>query len=266
VKDCATPLNTDRLCGGASAKARMTTPSITQSEYGEPIVFRTTAREVYASSLESGSLWLRSDRYYRSIEDPARSDSSEGVNSSGFRMPFRLHAVGGHPIQIVGDGTVGQEIVPHYIASFHGLNISPDQRNAFGGYTFGVRSFSRLAAAVLFECTKHVRCGGYRFGQISYQHTSLAQHLQVHGSAAIQLADNPPVYLNPVNTDVLRKAPIHPFIEQDEWRIVVFTDGYIAKDEAEPLRINVPPDLFYPYLAGVAKNQDAAAQHAGEPD
>lgn len=182
-------------------------------------------------------------------------------------MPFGLHAVGGHQIQIVGNGKIGQAIVPHYIASFHGLNISPEQRTLFGGCTFGIRNFSRLAAAVLFECSKHLRCSGYRFGQVAYQWTSLAQCLQVPSSPAIQLAGNPPIYLNPINTDVLRKSPVQPFIDQDEWRIVVFTEGYVADDPNEPVRINVPRESLYPYLCHAGdQNNNAAAQQGVEPD
>lgn len=67
------------------------------------------------------------------------------------------------------------------------------------------------------------------------------------GSGAIQLSNDPPLYLNPADTDVLRKLPIAPFIEQDEWRIVLFTDGYVDNDPNMPLRANVSPSNFYLY-------------------
>jgi hypothetical protein len=57
----------------------------------------------------------------------------------------------------------------------------------------------------------------------------------------------PPLYLDPLNTDVLRKQPIRPFIEQDEWRIVIFTEGYLNDDPHAPLQIQVDPSHFYPY-------------------
>ncbi len=61
------------------------------------------------------------------------------------------------------------------------------------------------------------------------------------------IGGNPPVYLNPLNTDVLRKRPIVPFIEQDEWRIVILTNGYLGDDPNAPLQLNVDPSNFYAY-------------------
>ena len=38
-----------------------------------------------------------------------------------------------------------------------------------------------------------------------------------------------------------------PFIEQDEWRIVIFTEGYLEGDPMAALKINVEPSHFYAY-------------------
>jgi hypothetical protein len=80
-----------------------------------------------------------------------------------------------------------------------------------------------------------------------YQYTALTQSNQPQG-AAISIGGEPNVYLKSINTDVLRKEPVQPFIEQDEWRIVVFTNGYYKNDPMEPLDIFVEPSHFYEYL------------------
>jgi hypothetical protein len=68
------------------------------------------------------------------------------------------------------------------------------------------------------------------------------------GAAAIDLSGDGPLFLKSINTSVLRKEPVLPFIEQDEWRIVVFTDGYLNNDPLTPPDINVDPGHFYDYL------------------
>lgn len=224
------------------------TDNALQVKYNEPILFRTVGQEVYNSSLKNGSLWLRSDTYYREIEDIARKDLSEGVNSSKLGLPIIVDVPNGPQLSFCGEGHIGQEIRSHYIVSLHGLSISKAQLNEFGGHTFGVRSIIDLSTEVLFEAAKQLRCIGYRYGQVSYQRTPLALILgSCPGAAAVKLSDNPPIYLNPPSTDVLRKDPVLPFIEQDEWRIVIFTDGYLHDDPHEPLKIEVSPKIFFPY-------------------
>lgn len=218
----------------------------------EPLVFRTTSAEIYKSTTESGTIWLRSGAYNRALEDKVRNDELEGVNA-GASVPLRMK-MGGVALQMEGPGAIGQEIRPHYLMSLHGPSISTAQRNAFGSHTFGVRRLSRLSAEVLCQASKQIRSTGYRFGQVSYQFVPLGLSYFANGSP-IGLGGNPPVSFGPLNTDVLRKRPVAPFIEQDEWRIVIFTDGYLLNDADAPLRIAVDPSHFYPY-AGI----ESAAQ------
>jgi hypothetical protein len=213
----------------------------------EPILFRTTNATVYEATLNSGSLWLRSDRYYREIEDQVRKDDGEGIDSGKTTIPLQFDLPGNSSIAISGDGLIGQEIVPHYILSMHGPSISVEQLHLFGGNTFGIRTISKLSTEILFRSSHLTKCVGYRFGAVYYQYATLARSLRSFGGPAIRLTDNPPVYLNPLITDVLRKLPVKPFIEQDEWRIVIFTKGYLSDDPEMPLRINVDPSHFYPY-------------------
>ena len=67
-------------------------------------------------------------------------------------------------------------------------------------------------------------------------------------TAAIKLDGNPAVAIKSINTDVLRKEPVEPFIFQDEWRIAIFSSGYLNDDPNEPLKINVDPNNFYEYI------------------
>lgn len=218
------------------------------AEFDEPILFRTARQDVYEATLATGSLWLMSDQYFREVEDQARSDLSEGVNASTTIVPIWLKPENGPDFQIQGPGHVGQQIRPHYILSMHGSGISAEQLHAFGGCTFGIGSITKLSAEMLYRCSLILKSTGYRFGQVYYQQATLAQSHKSNGASAIQIGGVPPVYLNPLNTDVLRKQPVAPFIEQDEWRIVVFTEGYLDNDPKVPLQINVAPSHFYPYF------------------
>jgi len=235
----------------------MTTPlSEVQTELGEPILFRTTGREVYENTLRSGSIWLRSDTYYRELEDKVRGDESEGANPGTTNVPLRIRRNDGPEVHIQGSGHIGQLMVPHYLLSLHGTSIAHTERRAFGGYTFGIRSLSQLSAEVLYQSSRQIRCNGYRYGHIYYQYVAFAISLASVGGAAVQVGDNPAHFLNPVNTDVLRKRPIKPFVDQDEWRIAIFTEGYIQDDPSIPLKISVAPEHFFPYLGPEA--HDAA--------
>lgn len=130
----------------------------------------------------------------------------------------------------------------------HGSSISEEQLLALGGCTFGIKSIAKLAAEILYRCSQRVKATGYRYGQVFYQYVALSLLHWTVGGAAIQVCDSPPLYVNPIDTDVLRKLPLKPFIDQDEWRITVFTDGYLNCDPLAPIPINVSPDHFYPYL------------------
>ena len=118
-------------------------------DFDEPILFRTVGAEVYESTLASGSLWLRSDQYFRELEDEVRKDKTEGVNAGQTVVPLRLEPENAQEIQIDGHGHIGQQLAPHYILSLHGSSISPDQHRAFGRYTFGVKSITKLSAEIL---------------------------------------------------------------------------------------------------------------------
>ncbi len=228
----------------------------------EPLVFRTTSAETYRSTTESGTIWLRSGEYYRALEDKVRNDGLEGVNVGAASVPLRM-TMGGVTFQMEGPGAIGQEIRPHYLISLHGPSISTAQRSAFGGHTFGVRNLSRLSAEVLHQASKEIRSTGYRYGPVSYQFVPFGLSYFSNGSP-IGLGGNPPVSFGPLNTDVLRKRPVAPFIEQDEWRIVIFTDGYLLNDAHAPLRIVVDPSHFYPYT-GIESTAQRDAREATRP-
>ena len=119
------------------------------------------------------------------------------------------------------------------------------RRTSVGGEILRV---SKLSAEILYQASRCLRCNGYRYGPIFYRYSAFSLSLYSAGGAAIALGGNPNHYFNPISSDVLMKRPILPFVEQDEWRIAVFTDGYLGSDAALPLKINVSTDNFYPYL------------------
>jgi len=218
-----------------------------RTDIDRPILFRTVRADVYERSVREGSLWLRTSHYYRNLEDQARADRLEGVGGTKTHIPLRFKYENSPELTIQGPGAIGQEIVPHYILSLHGTAISEKCRSSFGGHTFGVRCIARLAAEVLYRASKQLGIQGYRFGAVSYQHTALCVSHSAQG-AAIVLGGNPQIALRSVDTDVLRKEPVEPFIGQDEWRIVVFPTSYVSDDPNEPLKINVSPDHFFEYI------------------
>src|SRR5690606_12494763 len=110
-----------------------------RTELDRPILFRTVGRDVFRNSVDEGSIWLRSSHYYRSIEDRARCDRSEGVNGTRSLIPLRFKIENAPLVTLQGPGSVGCEIVPHYILSLHGAAISDECRSKFGGYTFGIK-------------------------------------------------------------------------------------------------------------------------------
>lgn len=227
-----------------------------QAALNEPILFRTSSEKVYKSAISRGSIWLRSAQYFRELEDTSRSDRGEGVNSGTTAIPLQISPERGPETTIAGRGHIGQGIGPHYILSLHGNSVFPSQREAFGGWTFGVKSLFLLSTEIVFRASLQLPVTGYRFGQVRYQYAGMSQSHSSVGSAAITISEVPPLYLNPFDTDVLRKLPIAPFTEQDEWRIAVFTRGYLNQDPHLPLMLEVEPSHFYPYLEGVGCKQN----------
>lgn len=218
-----------------------------QTDLDRPIIFRTVDEAVYQSTIETGSVWLRSSHYYRNIEDLARKDRSEGVNATKSLFPLRFKPESAQPLTLQGTGSVGREIVPHYIMSMHGASISDACRRQFGGSTLGVRCIARLSAEVLYQASKQLDVHSYRFGQVAYQYTALSMSHNMEG-AAIRLDGSPAVAIRSINTDVLRKEPVEPFIQQDEWRIAIFPSRYLDDDPGKPLKINVSPEQFFEYI------------------
>lgn len=218
------------------------------ADHNHPILFRTMGKDVFQSTVEAGSVWLRSDQYYREIEDKVRQDRSEGFNGGGCTIPLRLPLGGASaPLTIVGEGMIGQTLPPHYILSLHGSSISAEQHSSFGGFTVGVKSALRLAEEIYVKAKEVIGEHRWFFQQVAYQRTALTVTATPLEAAPITFG-NPPMHLSIVDATPFRKDPVWPFVEQDEWRIVLGTEGYLSNDPYEPLRINVDPGLFYPYL------------------
>lgn len=219
-----------------------------QTDIDRPLLFRTVDKDVYQNTIENGSVWLRSSHYYREIEDQARSDQTEGINGTKSSMPLQFKAAKGNSVRIEGPGIIGCEIIPHYIMSLHGAAISDDCRHEFGGYTFGVKCIRRLSAEILYQASRQIDVHGYRYGQVAYQYTALSMSYD-RRNVAIGLGGNPEVGVKSLDTDVLRKEPVEPFIFQDEWRIVIFPLKYLDNDSMKPLKINVSPEHFFEYIS-----------------
>ena len=64
--------------------------------------------------------------------------------------------------------------------------------------------------------------------------------------SSIQLGSD--TFLSTCGRNAFWKDPVSPFIEQDEWRIVIFVNRYLNNDPMAPLKINVDVANFYPYL------------------
>ncbi len=218
-----------------------------KTELDRPILFRTVEKEIYRKSVDEGSIWLRSSHYYRSIEEQARCDQNEGANGTKTLMPLRFQVENAPPLTIQGTGSVGCEIIPHYILSMHGAAISEKCRGEFGGHTFGIRCIARLAAEILYQASRQLDVFEYRFGQVSYLYTALSISNNGHG-AAISLGGRPMLSVRSIDTDVLRKDPVAPFIYQDEWRIAIFPTKYLNDDASKPLELNVSPEHFFEYI------------------
>ena len=77
------------------------------TKFDRPILFRTCDKTVYETTLETGSIWMRSSHYYQTIEDLARQDKSEGVNSTPTLFPLKFAPENAQGISMGGEGTVG---------------------------------------------------------------------------------------------------------------------------------------------------------------
>jgi hypothetical protein len=237
--------------------------SSVQSDLDQPIVFRTTTESVYRSTIENGEIWLRSDEYFRKLEDKARNDVLESMSAAKHQMPLALQAPSDPPLNIEGDGHmnlegdghmnlegdghIAEQLGPHYILSLHGSSIAEPIRAEFGGFTFGVKNIDLLARHIFEECRKLIVCNQWSWDQIRYQHSALRISEDDKG-APIQFGHNPSRCLRIFHPNAFKKRPVPPFIHQDEWRIVIWTSGYVKDDPNEPLKVRVPPSLFYRYL------------------
>ena len=224
---------------------------VIQSNFDKPILFRTTDKTVHDLTVNNGSLWLRTSRYYRELEDRTRSDKHEGVNTSPMKFPLYFKNSNDVKVNLISDGTgsLGTEIIDHYLVSMHGIGITETIRQEFGGHTIGIKDIDRLAAEILFEASKQLEVHGYRYGPVSYQNTALTRSQHANSSIISIGNEGCPEYIKSMPTDVLRKKPIEPFIFQDEWRIAIFTKNIVSNDFNEPLKINVSPENFYEYIA-----------------
>lgn len=218
-----------------------------ETDLDQPILFRTCDQVPYDAALSSGSLWLRSDRYYRDLEDEARNDRHESTSSGSTRVPLRMPTAGGGSITIQGPGTLGVLPTPHYMLCLHGSSISEAALSGFGGRTLGIRNVARLAPEIFDECSKQIPCSSWQWTQVAYAHSAMMV-TEAPGGAPIRcLRNEKEVSITPIAPTPFRKRPVLPFIEQDEWRIVIYTEGYLPGPIDEPLRINVSASQFFAY-------------------
>lgn len=162
--------------------------SYIQTKLDRPIIFRTMNKTVYNSTLSNGSIWLRSSHYYRSIENNTRADISEGINSTLCRFPLHFKPKSAQALSLQGNGSIGTEIVPHYIISMHGTSITDKVREEFGGFTMGVKCIADLSSEVIFQVSKQLPVTSYIFGQVKYQRTALTMSYNL-SSAPLTLED-----------------------------------------------------------------------------
>lgn len=229
----------------------MATPiSSVQSDLDQPIVFRTATENAYRSTTETGEIWLRSDEYFRKLEDKVRNDELESLSAGKHQLPYSLVAPNSPHIHLEGDGNIAESLLPHYILSLHGTSITESIRKEFGGFTFGVKNIGLLAQHIFEECRKQITCHQWNWDQIRYQHSALRISEDDKG-APIKFGECPSRCLRIYQPHAFKKRPILPFVQQDEWRIVIWTEGYLKGNPTEPLIVRVPPSLFYRYLEGL---------------
>lgn len=216
-----------------------------KTNFEEPLLFRSCDKTVHDAAVNNGSLWLGSSHYYRGIEeDAARVDGNEGVNTIPHTFPLRFDRSVSKISEISGDGRIGCEISNAYILSLHGTGIDATVRKSFGDYMFGVKSLYNLVNDIIYQASQQIEVIGHRYGQVSYQYTSLTISRNMK-SSAIKLSEG--ICLKSMPTDILRKDPICPFIKQDEWRIAIFVKEYLNNNPISPLKINVDKQHFYSY-------------------
>lgn len=220
-----------------------------QADLGLPILFRSTCEVAYRSSTENGEIWLRSDAYFRELEDRVRNDHAESLNIGSTRLELSFETYSGLQTRIQGDGGIGEALSAHYMISLHGSSIAAETREEFGGFTFGIKNIDLLARHIFEECKRQIDCEAWAWNQVSYQYSAL-QVTDDGSGAGIRLGENPSRNLKVFNAHPFKKRPVLPFILQDEWRIVIWTKGYLNGSTAEALKIRVPPSLFYRYLEG----------------
>ncbi len=213
-----------------------------------PVIFRTTCGYAYAQSVDEGSLWLRPLDYFEKLEKESVGDKSEPYNVAPSRMKVHL-----------SDGKVWNKLddnlfikipkLKQYIACFHGPAISDKQRENFGGCTFSIKNVNCLITEIYRECIKQVnpfidsstnQSRNPRFGKVFYQYVGINFTRNVE---AFQFSTG--IYLGYHLQDDFRKDPLPEFIDQDEYRFIVYVDNYISDDPEVPLKINVDPRNFY---------------------
>jgi hypothetical protein len=221
--------------------------SLIQSDLDRPVLFRTTTESVYRSTTDNGEIWLRADEYFRRLEDKVRNDELESASAGKHQFPLNLNPPSSHAVHLTGNGHIAESPKPHYILSLHGTSIVEETRKGFGGFTFGIRNIDLLARHIFEECRKQITCNQWNWDQVRYQHSALRISEDGKG-AAIQFGDGQSRALRVFDVSPFRKRPIPPFTQQDEWRIVMWSEGYLKGDSKEPLIVRVPPSLFYRYL------------------
>ncbi|AGP85698.1 hypothetical protein [Alteromonas mediterranea] len=215
------------------------------TDFGQPLIFRTVDENVFKASIEEGSIWLRSNEYYQTLENKARQDTIEGISGTAIENVIQFK---GLRLQTTGNGLVGTKLPFHYIMSLHGVGIRKDIMEGFGGHTFGIRCLSKLAVEVLYQVSQKIKVHGYSYGQVSYQHTTLSKSRIKEGQGGIlKIGEGDQAEsIQSFDPNCLRKSPEEPFIGQDEWRIVIFSDEIYKGDLKAPLDINVDPSHFFP--------------------
>lgn len=143
-------------------------------------------------------------------------------------------------------GTVHVASLACFKDALHLRYLMPQNRTA----SPCTRGPARLAAAVLHQAPKVLPIHGYRFGQANYQYAPLTQTHHSIGGAAVATGGELQAFINPVTADVPRKAPVHPFFDPDEWRIVIPAGTCVENDPNEPLRLVSSLNIFTNTLPG----------------
>lgn len=219
-----------------------------QANLEEPLLFRTGNDTVHQSAIQKGELWLRTAHHYSKNElNQNRQDDNEGVNYSNHNFELRFNPSYSKINSISGDGSIGCILSNCYLLCLHSTSIREDIRKDFGGRTFGIKSLYPLVNDILYQASQQLKVVAHRYGQVSYQYTPLMLSSNPT-SASIELGKG--ISLKTIGNDILRKAPVEPYIGQDEWRIAVFVDHYLSDDPNSILKLKVNPNHFYDYPIG----------------